>query len=112
MDPKWQFSHVVDDGICEFSPAGEVGGMTTMLLIPANVDPVIEGPWQSAHPLDMPAWSIFPPAKLVKPVSVEATWHEPHIAGLVRGIWFAGVPNAFSPLWQVAQVLVSPRSVE
>lgn len=86
--------------------------MTTMLLIPANVDPVIDGPWQSAHPLVMPAWSIFPPAKLVKPVSVEATWHEPHIAGEVRGIWLAGIPKALSPLWQVEQVLVSPRSDE
>jgi hypothetical protein len=59
--------------MCELGPAGEVGGMTTMLLMPAKVPPVIDGPWQSAQPLVIPVWSILPPEKLVKSFSVELT---------------------------------------
>ena len=44
----------MDDGMCELGPTGEVGGITTMLEMPANVPPVIDGPWQSAQPLVMP----------------------------------------------------------
>ena len=101
---------MTDEGICEFGPAGEVGGMMTMLLIPANMLPVIDGPWQSAQPLVIPVWSIFPPEKLVKLVSVDWTWQLPHCAPLLRGIWLTGIPVATRPSWQVAQVLVSPPS--
>ena len=54
MEARWQLSQVIELGICEFAPAGDVGGMTTMLLIPAKLLPVIDGPWQSAQPLPMP----------------------------------------------------------
>ena len=42
--PRWQVSQVVDDGMCALAPTGEVGGITTILVIPANVVPVIDGP--------------------------------------------------------------------
>ena len=64
--------------MCELGPTGAVGGMTTMLVMPANVPPLTSGPWQAEQPLVMPAWFICPPAKLVKPVCVEAMWHVPH----------------------------------
>ena len=81
-----------------------------MLLIPANVPPLIDGPWQSAQPLFIPVWSIFPPAKLVKLVS-DCAWQLAHCAALLRGMWLAGMPLAFCPSWQVPQVLVSPAKV-
>jgi hypothetical protein len=56
--PRWQVSQVVDDGICAFAPGGELGGMTTIREMPANVSPETSGPWQTAHPLLMPVWSI------------------------------------------------------
>ena len=42
--PRWQLSQVVDEGMCELGPSGEVGGITTMLLMPANELPPIDGP--------------------------------------------------------------------
>jgi len=35
--PKWQLSHVVLEGMCELGPTGEVGGMRTMLVMPAKL---------------------------------------------------------------------------
>ena len=32
--PRWQDSHLVELGRCELAPAGEVGGMTMILLMP------------------------------------------------------------------------------
>jgi hypothetical protein len=52
---KWQVSQAVPDGMWAVGPAGEVGGMTTMLLTPAKVLPLIVGPWQAAQLLEMPA---------------------------------------------------------
>ena len=44
VEPRWQDSHVVDDGMCDEAPAGDVGGMTTILLTPAKLAPVMLGP--------------------------------------------------------------------
>ena len=44
VDPRWQVSHVVDDGMCELAPTGEVGGITTIWLIPTKLLPVMLGP--------------------------------------------------------------------
>ena len=44
MLAKWQLSQAVEEGICEFGPAGEVGGITTMFPIPANELAAIVGP--------------------------------------------------------------------
>jgi hypothetical protein len=32
--PRWQLSHWVELGRCELAPTGEVGGITTILLMP------------------------------------------------------------------------------
>ena len=37
MDPRWQASQAVDDGMCEFTPTGEVGGMPISRLMPVKV---------------------------------------------------------------------------
>ena len=34
VEPRWQLSHFVELGRCELAPAGEVGGMTMILLMP------------------------------------------------------------------------------
>ena len=34
VEPRWQDSHLLEVGRCEFAPAGVVGGMTTILLMP------------------------------------------------------------------------------
>ena len=81
---RWQLSQVVDDGMCEFAPIGEVAGMTTMLVMPAKLLPEIVGPWQVTQPLTMPEWFICPPPKVVKPLCVEATWQVLH--GAASGV--------------------------
>ena len=52
--PRWQLSQVVLDGMCELAPTGEVAGMTMILLTPAKLDPVIDGPWQATQLFVMP----------------------------------------------------------
>jgi len=64
--------------MCDMAPTGDVGGMVTMLLIPAKVPAPTLGPWQVEQPLTIPVWSICPPAKLLKPFSVEAIWQVAH----------------------------------
>ena len=32
--PRWQLSHLVEVGRCEPTPLGELGGITTILLMP------------------------------------------------------------------------------
>ena len=53
----------------------------------------------------MPEWFICPPAKLAKPLCVEAMWQVPHSVGSGVGMWFDGCPVAWRPSWQVAQVV-------
>ena len=61
---RWQVSHAVLDGMCEPAPTGDVTGITTMLVTPTKLEPVIAGPWQAAQLLVMPAWLIFEPLNL------------------------------------------------
>ena len=42
--PKWQFSHVVEVGKCEPTAAGDVGGITMMLVTPLKLPLVTRGP--------------------------------------------------------------------
>ena len=32
--PRWQLSHLLELGTCEFAPTGELAGITTILLMP------------------------------------------------------------------------------
>jgi hypothetical protein len=57
MEPTWQLSQAVADGMCELAPTGEVGGITMILVMPANEAPVIVGPWQPTQVV-RPAWFI------------------------------------------------------
>jgi hypothetical protein len=96
-EPAWQLSQAVAEGICEVAPTGEVGGITTILLMPTNEAPVIVGPW---HPTQVvsPLWLIaefvnFAPfgtgvAAMLEPAP---TWQDSHAA--VVGMWVAGIPT-------------------
>jgi hypothetical protein len=95
MEPAWQASQAVAEGMCEVRPTGEVGGMTTILVMPAKLEPVIVGPWQLTQVVS-PAWLIaefvnLAPfgtgvAAMLEPAP---TWQTSHEALL--GTWLAGV---------------------
>jgi hypothetical protein len=95
---RWQVSQVVDDGMCEFTPTGAVGGITTIFVTPAKLAPVIDGPWHATQLLLMPAWLIVEPEKC-EPLGTGSTgtlepvptWQASHDA--VVGRWFDGRPT-------------------
>jgi hypothetical protein len=86
IEPMWQVSQVVTDGMCEPAPAGEVGGITMILVTPTNEAPVIVGPW---HPTQVvsPVWFIiefvnFAPSFTGVAATLEPapTWQDSHAA--------------------------------
>jgi hypothetical protein len=85
--PRWQVSQVVDEGMCELAPIGEVAGMTMILETPAKLDPLIVGPWHATQLLVMPLWLMREPLNFAPlPTGVAAmlepapTWHTSHEA--------------------------------
>jgi len=96
--PRWQVSQVVDEGMCEVAPTGEVAGITMILLTPTNVLPPMDGPWHATQLFVMPAWLISELAKraplptgrlaMLEPVP---TWQVSHEA--VVGMWVDGSPT-------------------
>ena len=95
---RWQVSQVVDEGMCEFAPTGDVGGMTMILVTPTKLDPVMLGPWHAAQLLVMPAWLMVEPANLaplgtgsVGTLEPAPTWHVSQDAEV--GTWLAGNPT-------------------
>ena len=85
--PRWQLSQVVLDGMCELAPTGEVAGMTTILVTPTKLDPVIDGPWQATQLFVMPLWLISEPENFAPlPTGVAGTldpgptWHSSQAA--------------------------------
>ncbi len=122
VDPRWQVSQVVDDGMCEVAPIGEVAGITMILLTPTKLDPVIDGPWQATQLLVMPTWLISEPVNFAPlPTGVTAmldpapTWQVSHET--VVGMWLPGSPTmlkladgiaklAAAAPWHCAQLLV------
>jgi hypothetical protein len=96
--PRWQVSQVVDDGICDVAAAGEVAGITTIRVMPANELAVMAGPWQAAQLLVMPVWLISEPenfaplgtgvAAMLEPAP---TWQASHAA--LVGMCLAGNPT-------------------
>ena len=52
------------DGMCELAPAGEVAGITTILLMPVKLLAVMPESWQVAQLLVMPVWLIKEPLNL------------------------------------------------
>jgi hypothetical protein len=96
--PRWQVSQVVLDGMCELAPAGEVAGITTILLMPVKLVPVMLGPWQAAQLVVMPTWLIWEPLNLaplgtgvVTMLEPVPTWQLSHAA--VVGICKSGNPT-------------------
>jgi len=65
--PRWQFSHLVELGRCEPAPLAPRGGMTTILVTPKKVAPVMPGPWQTSQLLVMPLWLNWALPKVVMP---------------------------------------------
>jgi hypothetical protein len=89
---------VVDDGMCELAPAGDVAGITTILLTPIKLLPVILGPWQATQLLVMPVWLIKEAVNLAPLTTGVAamlepapTWQLSHAA--VVGTWLVGRPT-------------------
>ena len=74
---RWQVSQVVLDGMCELAPMGEVGGNTTILVIPVKLEPVMLGPWHATQLLVMPAWLIREPLNLAPLTTGVAAMLEP-----------------------------------
>jgi hypothetical protein len=64
VDARWQFSHAVLDGMCEFTPTGVVGGIPTIFVMPAKVELTLLGTWQATQLLAMPVWFISEPMNL------------------------------------------------
>jgi hypothetical protein len=95
---RWQVSQVVDDGMCDAVPAGDVGGIATIRATPANDEPVIDGPWQAAQLFVMPLWLMSEPENLAPlPTGTAAmlepgpTWQLSHEAFVGR--WLDGRPT-------------------
>jgi hypothetical protein len=57
IEPTWQLSQAVAEGMCELAPTGVVGGITMILVTPTNEAPVTVGPWQPTQVV-RPAWLI------------------------------------------------------
>jgi hypothetical protein len=94
----WQVSQVVDDGMCEFAPIGEVGGRPISDAMPANDAVLPEAKWQDTQLAVMPWWLIFEPlnlaplttgvAAMLEPAPTWQTSHE-----VVVGMWLVGRPT-------------------
>src|SRR5664279_674765 len=94
--------------MCELAPTGDVGGIATIRVTPANVEPVTVGPWQATQLLVMPVWLIFEPLKRAPlPTGVAAmlepapTWHCSH--GAEVGTWLVGGPTMVNPAAGIAK---------
>jgi hypothetical protein len=99
---RWQFSQLVDEGMCDPAPTGFVGGMTTMRPMPTNATVVPEATWHETQLLTIPAWFISEPANRAPSTTGNAaiedpgpTWQTSHEA--VVGRWLAGNPTMLKP---------------
>ena len=95
IEARWQLSQVVADGMCEFGPTGEVGGITTMLAMPAKPPLATFGPWQASQPALVPAWLISEPLNFaplptgsVATLEPAPTWQVSQAAAV--GMWLVG----------------------
>jgi hypothetical protein len=119
---RWQVSQVVELGMCDEAPAGPVGGMPTMRVMPAKAVVALLVWWQATQLLPMPAWLISEPLNFAPlptgSVAIDEpwpTWQTSQEA--VVGMWLAGRPTmlklaagiakdaAVAP-WHCAQLVV------
>jgi len=122
VEPRWQASQVVDDGMCELAPTGVVLGMTMIFVTPMKLVLVMLGPWHDAQLVEMPLWLMrepenFAPLGTGVVVTLEPvpTWQTSHDAAV--GMWLLGRPTMLKPAdgiaklaaavpWHCAQLLV------
>ncbi len=107
VEPRWQLSQVVPLGTCEFAPAGDVAGITMILVMPVKLAPVIAGPWQVAQPVVMPAWLIAEFVNLAPFGTGVAAMLEPAPTWQVSqeavvGTWPVGSPTIEKPAAGIA----------
>ena len=83
---------------CAPAPIGEVGGITTMRVMPAKVPLPMVGPWQAAQLLVMPAWLMREPENFaplgtgsVGTLEPVPTWQTSQEA--LVGMWLEGRPT-------------------
>ena len=107
--PRWQVSQVVDDGMCEVAPTGDVAGITMILVTPMNEVFVIVGPWHETQLLVMPLWFISEPVNFaplgtgsVGTLEPAPTWQVSH--DTVVGTWFDGCPTMLKLAAGIANV--------
>jgi hypothetical protein len=122
IDPRWQASQAVAEGMCALGPTGELGGITTMLVTPMKDALVMVGPWQLTQVV-IPAWLIAEFVNraplgtgVVATLEAAPTWQDSQAA--VVGMWLEGVvtiekfaagmakPAATVGPWHCAQLLV------
>jgi hypothetical protein len=114
---------VVLVGKCEPTPTGVVAGITTILLMPKKLVPVMLGPWQLTQPLVIPLWlnaelvNLAPLATGSCKLELAPTWQlsqavVPNGTCLAGGATMvkaaAGIAKvaAFVVLWHCAQLVV------
>ena len=108
IEPAWQASHCFDEGMWDCAPATLNGGITTILLTPKKLLPVMLGPWHTSHPLLTPAWLYAELLNLAVfctgSVRLEPapTWQLSH-AVLPNGMWFVGGATTENPLAGIAK---------
>ena len=97
VEPRWQRSQAVDDGMWAFGPMGVVGGIPTMRLMPAKLRVEPDGAWQATQLLVMPVWLINEPLNLaplgtgvVATLEPVPTWQASQ--PVVMGMWLLGGP--------------------
>jgi hypothetical protein len=95
---RWQDSQLVPLGMWLEAPAGLVGGMPTMRLMPMKLAEAEEGRWQATQLLVMPAWFMSEPEKRAPLATGRAemeepapTWQSSQEAEV--GMWFEGRPT-------------------
>jgi hypothetical protein len=98
MLARWQASQVVLEGMCEPAPAGLVGGMPTMRVMPVKLAEVPDATWQATQLALMPAWFISEPAKRAPLTTGSAVMDEPaptwqSSQDAVVGMWLLGSPT-------------------
>jgi hypothetical protein len=96
--PRWQDSQLVDEGMWDPVPAGEVGGMPTRAAMPAKLAVWPAGRWQAAQLLVMPLWLIVEPLKRAPFGTGSAAMLEPLPTWQVSqealvGMWLPGWPT-------------------
>ena len=93
MLPEWQLSQVAEP-IGKWAPGPGLleSGMTTMLLMPVKLLPVMLGPWQAAQPVLTPPWLNLALLNLAPSTTGICTL-------LPAAMWQASQPWPFIPMW-------------